>query len=378
MKLLVCGEGTSEIGRPEQPGVIETLVRRCLEADARHLTFEVVKVSQLPRDRAQAGEARRARQAVDEARRRACDGFIYVRDADGRHVERRQQLADAFATLDVPHVYGIAVETLEAWLLSDPDAVRGVLRRGVDVPAAPESLWAAPGGAGHPKFEWNRLCRAAGYDYGLATMAAVAERLSIARARAACPEGFAPFHDQLLRAFPAFDLAVAADPAWGIGRNNALPWPRLKGDLAHLRSLTGDAPAGKQNAVIMGRRTWESREVGGKAPPRRLSIVVSQRQLALPAGVLAARSLADALYQAGRRADVERVLVLGGAQLYRDALAHPRLRFAYLTRIAQVFDCDTHIPSLDDLAPDPTWTGEAAGHHEDAGIAYTIERLRRA
>lgn len=52
MKLLVCGEGTSEIGRPEQAGVVETLVRRCLETDARRLTFEVVKVSQLPKDRA--------------------------------------------------------------------------------------------------------------------------------------------------------------------------------------------------------------------------------------------------------------------------------------------------------------------------------------
>jgi hypothetical protein len=35
VKLLVCGEGTSEIGRPEEQGVIETLVRRCLEADAQ-------------------------------------------------------------------------------------------------------------------------------------------------------------------------------------------------------------------------------------------------------------------------------------------------------------------------------------------------------
>jgi hypothetical protein len=58
VKLLVCGEGTSELGRPEQEGVVETLVRRCLEAGAQRLSFEVVKVSQLPKDRFQAGEAR--------------------------------------------------------------------------------------------------------------------------------------------------------------------------------------------------------------------------------------------------------------------------------------------------------------------------------
>jgi dihydrofolate reductase len=334
VKLLVCGEGTSEIGRPEEQGVIETLVRRCLEADARGLTFDVVKVSQLPKDRAQAGEARRARQAIDEARRRDCDGFIYVRDTDGRHDERRRQLEESFASLDVPHVFALGVETLEAWLLSDPDAARDVLRRRLDVPRNPESLWGRPGTAGHPKFEWNRLCRAAGYDEGLSTMAAVAERLSIERARVACPQGFGRFHDQLLRAFPAFDIVVAADPSWGIGHGTTLPWPRLKGDLAHLKALTVDAPDDKRNAVIMGRRTWESKEVGGKPLPRRLTIVVSRGALELPDGVLAARSLTEALYRAGRDADVDNVFVLGGAQLYRDALEHPRLRVPHAHRTA--------------------------------------------
>ena len=377
MKLLVCGEGTSEIGRPEQAGVVETLVRRCLEIEARRLTFDVMKVSQLPKDRARAGEARRARQAADEARRRTCDGFIYVRDADGHDAERRRQLHDTFADLEVPHAFGIAVQTLEAWLMSDPDAIRDVLRRNVDVPRAPESLWNRPGSAGHPKFEWNQLCRKAGFDEGLSTMAAVADRLSIERARAACPQGFARFHDQLLRAFPPFDIVVAADPSWGIGRANALPWPRLKGDLAHFKAITSDATAGRRNAIIMGRRTWESKEVGRKPLSRRLTVVVSRGPLELPAGVLAARSLTEALYRAGRPDDVERVFVVGGAQLYRDALEHPRFRFAYLTRVAQPFECDTHIPSLDHLVPDTSWTSDASGHHEDAGIEYTIERLQR-
>lgn len=254
MKLLVCGEGTSELGRPEQQGVVETLVRRCLETDAQRLTFEVVKVSQLPKDRAQAGEARRARQAIDEARRRQCDGFIYVRDAD----------------------------------------------------------------------------------------------------------------------------VVAVDQAWGIGHSGELPWPKLKGDLAHVRAITDDAPAGKRNAIIMGRRTWEAKRAGQKPSPRHLTVVVSRGSPQVPEGVLAARSLTEALYKAGRHDDVERVLVVGGAQLYRDALEHPRLCFAYLTRIAQTFECDAHLPSLEHLVPDAGWTSEAAGHHEDAGLEYTIERLKRS
>ena len=209
-------------------------------------------------------------------------------------------------------------------------------------------------------------------------MAAVAERLSIARARAACPQGFARFHDQLLRVFPAFDIIVAADQAWGIGRDNALPWPKLKGDLAHFKSATSSAAAGKRNAIIMGRRTWESKEMGGRPLPRRLTIVVSRGPLEVPEGVLVGRSLTEALYKAGRHDDIERVFVVGGAQLYRDALEHPRLRFAYLTRPAQTFECDAYIPSLDHLVRDDAWASEASGHHEDAGVEYTIERLKRA
>lgn len=377
MKLLVCGEGTSELGRTDQEGVVETLVRRCLADDQRRLSFSVVKVSQLPKDRTQAGEARRARQAAEEARRRACDGFIYVRDADGHHAERRQQLDDAFADLTVPHVAGIAVETIEAWLLSDPDALRAVLRTKVEVPSAPESLWSRPGSAGHPKFEWNRLCRDAGYDQGLSTMAAVADRLSLERARAACPQGFARFHDELLRAFPAFDIIVTADAAWGVGDGGGLPWPVLRGDLAHVRSLTGDATAGKRSAVILGRRTWESAESNKRLPTRHVPIVVSRGTLAISDGTLAARSLTEALFLAGRHSDVDRIFVLGGAQLYRSALAHPRLRYAYITRIEQAFECDASIPALEQLAPDPDWTSGTAGHHEDAGFAYTIERRKR-
>jgi dihydrofolate reductase len=138
----------------------------------------------------------------------------------------------------------------------------------------------------------------------------------------------------LLRAFPAFDIVVAADQAWGVGHGNTLPWPRLKGDRAHLKALTVDAPDGKRNAVIMGRRTWESKEVGGKPLPRRLTIVVSRGTSALPEGVLAARSLTEALYRAGRHDDIDNVFVLGGAQLYRDALEHPRLRVPHAHRTA--------------------------------------------
>lgn len=171
-----------------------------------------------------------------------------------------------------------------------------------------------------------------------------------------------------------FDVVVAADLDWGMGKANGLPWPRLRGDLAHFRRVTtSTAKDGARNAIVMGRKTWESKEVGGKPLPKRLNVVVSRGELTVPEGVVAAKSLDDALAVT----DVETIFVVGGAGLFQEALVDARLRFVYLTRIEGRFDCDIKMPDLDarGFYRDATWEGEAIG--EDNGVRYRIERLCR-
>jgi dihydrofolate reductase len=169
----------------------------------------------------------------------------------------------------------------------------------------------------------------------------------------------------------AFDVVVAADREWGIGKSNGLPWPKLKGDLAHFRRVTSEASEGRRNAVIMGRKTWESAEVAGRPLPRRLNIVITRRGLTPPEGVLVVGSLDAALDAAG---EAESTFVVGGAEIFREAFAHGQLRYAYLTRVAGAFGCDVHIPDLDALGFVATqWSG--ACEAEENGVAYRIERL---
>lgn len=172
-----------------------------------------------------------------------------------------------------------------------------------------------------------------------------------------------------------FDVVVAADLDWGIGASNGLPWPKLSGDLAHFRRITSAAATGKRNAIVMGRKTWESTEVKGRPLPKRLNVVISRGALTVPEGVVAARSLDEAL-AAASGPDIDTAFVVGGAQIYRDAIAHPSLRYVYLTRVAGRFGCDTHIPDLDALGFHPVaWDG--ACEAEDSGVRYRIERLAR-
>ena len=168
-----------------------------------------------------------------------------------------------------------------------------------------------------------------------------------------------------------FDIVVAADLDWGIGKNNSLPWPKLRGDLQHFKRTTSTASEGRRNAVVMGRKTWESKEVAGKPLPNRLNVVVTHQELAVPPGVVVAHSIDEALAVGG----VESIFVVGGAGLLRDAIDRPDLRFVYLTRIEQRFDCDVRMPDLDARGfVHDAWEGEREA--EEFETRYRIERLK--
>ena len=172
----------------------------------------------------------------------------------------------------------------------------------------------------------------------------------------------------------SFDVVVAADLDWGIGKGNALPWPKLKGDMAHFRRVTSACEPGKLNAIIMGRKTWISSEMNGTPLPKRLNIVITRTAaFAVPMGVIVATSL-DASLSAAKGPNVENVFVIGGAEILREAFMHRDLRYVYLTRVLSRFQTEVQIPNLDALGfTKDAWPDEAAG--EDNGIQYRVERL---
>lgn len=169
----------------------------------------------------------------------------------------------------------------------------------------------------------------------------------------------------------SFDAVVAADLDWGIGKANALPWPKLRGDLAHFKRVTCE---GGSVAVVMGRKTWQSAEVAGRPLPNRLNVVITRGELAVPAGVRVAGSLDAALALAVP--EVATTFCIGGAEIYRQAFTRADLRWVYLTRIDGRFGCDAIIPNLDALGfVRVPWDGEQ--QLEEAGVRYRIEKLAK-
>lgn len=114
-----------------------------------------------------------------------------------------------------------------------------------------------------------------------------------------------------------------------IGRDGGMPW-HLPADLAHFKRVTVNHP------VVMGRKTFQSI---GFALPRRRNIVITRQPNARFEGAEAAASLDEALRHLGSE---ESVMIIGGGQLYREAL--PMADAMELTFIDADVDGDTRFP----------------------------------
>lgn len=65
----------------------------------------------------------------------------------------------------------------------------------------------------------------------------------------------------------------------GIGLNGTLPWPRIKADMSFFARATSRPPKqGTTNAIIMGRKTYESVPVNLRPLAKRISTVVTRDQ----------------------------------------------------------------------------------------------------
>src|SRR6187551_232455 len=99
-----------------------------------------------------------------------------------------------------------------------------------------------------------------------------------------------------------------------IGRDGGLPW-RLSTDLKRFKADTMGKP------IIMGRKTYEGI---GRPLPGRLNIVVTRDKTWRAEGVEVAHSLEAAVQlatvRAGRMADVDEVCVIGGGEIYAQAM----------------------------------------------------------
>ncbi|KAG2298170.1 hypothetical protein Bca52824_034642 [Brassica carinata] len=149
-------------------------------------------------------------------------------------------------------------------------------------------------------------------------------------------------------------VVVAATKQMGIGKDGRLPW-NLPTDLKFFKdiTLTTSDPAKKKNAVVMGRKTWEAIPAKHRPLPGRLNVVLTRSggfDIANAENVVTCSSVDSALYLLAAPPyclSIERVFVIGGGDILREALNRPSCDAIHLTEIDTSVECDTFIPEID-------------------------------
>ncbi|WP_440122760.1 dihydrofolate reductase [Tenacibaculum sp. Ill] len=125
--------------------------------------------------------------------------------------------------------------------------------------------------------------------------------------------------------------AIAKNNA--LGKDNDLIW-HLPADLKRFKKVTTGHP------ILMGRNTFESI---GKPLPNRTSIIITRNKNYFIDGCLIANSIEQAI----ELAEGKDAFIIGGAQIYKEALEQSLVDRLDITVLHHEFEADAFFPKID-------------------------------
>ncbi|TSC88277.1 MAG: dihydrofolate reductase [Microgenomates group bacterium Gr01-1014_7] len=122
-----------------------------------------------------------------------------------------------------------------------------------------------------------------------------------------------------------------------IGKTGGMPW-YIPAELKRFKEITMGHP------IIMGRKTHESI---GKALPGRTNIIITHDQSYSAEGCIVVHSLEEAIKQAQGELGSEEIFVMGGGQIYEQAI--PLVDKLYLTYLDKEIEGDVFFPDYSEF-----------------------------
>lgn len=149
-----------------------------------------------------------------------------------------------------------------------------------------------------------------------------------------------------------YSIVIAVDEKNGIWKDGKLAWS-IKEDMQHFKNITTKTKKKKKrNAVIMGRKTWESIPKKFKPLPDRLNCVLSSDFVENPQDIgkqaLWFNSFEACHEYVSQLQDIDYIFIIGWSYLYNLVLESELLDTIYLTKVYGDFNCDvffSEIPS---------------------------------
>ncbi len=198
MKILVVSEGKHELnlddGEPTNGPLVRLVARVLRSRGISPLEFERRAVKDLPPGMGVRGKAanyqHRARAWIHKAQIDGFDAIVLLVDQD-RNPDRRIGLdaAQAETRLHLPRAIGLAVESFDAWMLADEQAISKATEKTVFRQKNPETIKDS-------KAVLHALIETLG-ETRTTMYLLIAEHSNLETLIERCPEGFAPFHARL-------------------------------------------------------------------------------------------------------------------------------------------------------------------------------------
>lgn len=155
------------------------------------------------------------------------------------------------------------------------------------------------------------------------------------------------------------NIIVAMAENNAIGKDNKLLW-HLPNDLKFFKNTTMGCP------IIMGRKTYESI---GRLLPGRQNIIVSRDKNYRVDGAI----VCDSLKKSIDSLQTDKVFVIGGGQIYKQAIDAGLINNIYITKVHIEIDGDTFFPSLNEEEWKLTWE-EPQELDEKNTVAHTFQK----
>jgi dihydrofolate reductase len=135
-------------------------------------------------------------------------------------------------------------------------------------------------------------------------------------------------------------LIVAMDRERGIGKNNDLMW-HLAADMKFFRETT------TSHIVVMGRKNWDSIPEKFRPLPNRENVILTRNEQFVAENATVFHSLESCLsWYSGE--DEKIVFIIGGGEIYRQAIALNCIDEMYITHVDAVYGADTFFPEFDE------------------------------
>ena len=125
--------------------------------------------------------------------------------------------------------------------------------------------------------------------------------------------------------------AIATNNA--LGKDNDLIW-HLPADLKRFKKVTSG------HHILMGRKTYESI---GKPLPNRTTVIITRNKEYKAAGCMVVDSIEKAIEVAKAAAQV---FIIGGAQIYQQAMNSNLVDRLDITEVHHAFDADVYFPEI--------------------------------